>query len=663
MSTGGKRGNAFYLGSQSQQTLRQKIGRVASSTAIPGPSGKQPRPRLAKATGETSAFTMGTFRLQANTPDGLQDGSKTLDAYTTANLKVGDLVELIKMKGEDSGGYWLAIPLGSKDCCCDSLRFQERMMVLLNIEDDEYEAGQTMRERMTELLQKYQCITSEPVQCNGCQYDSMKITMANHVNIANVIVGGFWVYDWFSSNLNAEWILPSVSPFPNARWKQTFDVSSHFVFDPVETGGSQDDLDEKILTIEAICGEGAGNIRLIMTINMRDTSDPANPNWVAVNLGDFTINQGGVFPCDSALQGQQGSTTRKNIGIWFFNFDASLGNGPAPPPPQPVESGRKLRWMNQWNADTTYRAFDQVLDGLWLMVANKETSDRAAPQEAGVPSYDLPATPTWVEQTFTGEVYAGSHYTLTQPGWVQSVEVWLPELTANYDFRVIFIDITDSRVGVVDNPSVTAGQWSAVSVPFAGLGVGHQFQVVLEILNSASSTTFTGDWTRDVNSQNGLPFSGGWNRSNQGDVLRISKTDDAAADRSAELLSVIPGSTITLTSSTSSSVWIEFSVDLAPIDDVGTVQYVVTQTAIGPGGEPPVGTLCKLLFDIPVPSPTKYVEIANHWPSNQPSWATVEGRLRLGGVDQTVPDNAYGVRINFQPAYVSPDWDFASSFP
>ena len=86
----------------------------------------------------------------------------------------------------------------------------------------------------------------------------------------------------------------------------------------------------------------------------------------------------------------------------------------------------------------------------------------------------------------------------------------------------------------------------------------------------------------------------------------------------------------------------------------------VTYDGSGVGGEPDVTDISTITAIVPTPSPTKYEEILNHWPANQPDWATVRGIQRLNGVFQSVDDNAYGVRIGFQSAYVSPDWDLLS---
>ena len=61
-----------------------------------------------------------------------------------------------------------------------------------------------------------------------------------------------------------------------------------------------------------------------------------------------------------------------------------------------------------------------------------------------------------------------------------------------------------------------------------------------------------------------------------------------------------------------------------------------------------------------MPQTTRYKEIAGHWPANDPSFATMRGLLRLSGVTQPADTNAYGVRVHFQEADVSTQWEMVA---
>ena len=47
-----------------------------------------------------------------------------------------------------------------------------------------------------------------------------------------------------------------------------------------------------------------------------------------------------------------------------------------------LELGDVVKWYGNW-VSQTYDKHSMVLDGDWLMIANKETEDRAAPQAVG----------------------------------------------------------------------------------------------------------------------------------------------------------------------------------------------------------------------------------------------------------------------------------------
>jgi len=85
-------------------------------------------------------------------------------------------------------------------------------------------------------------------------------------------------------------------------------------------------------------------------------------------------------------------------------------------------------------------------------------------------------------------------------------------------------------------------------------------------------------------------------------------------------------------------------------------------TATGALGEPGQGAATTLDVSVPVLDLTKYSEALNYWGiGTLPDWGTVTGYLALAGVVQSVDNNAYGVDIEFQEAYVSPDWEFLAT--
>ena len=321
-----------------------------------------------------------------------------------------------------------------------------------------------------------------------------------------------------------------------------------------------------------------------------------------------------------------------------------------------------MRWMGQWTA-RNYLERDMVLDGDWTMIANKDTDDRAAPQTTGDPTKDLGDTPAWVEESNTSVVRSGHEYTLIEPGWINAVEVWAPELTADTTYRVFFIDKTDPENPVattINAPVLNEDRWTLVMrspFPFAA---GTVFQIILDALNSGSDTTVAGGWTRaaDINQIATDPGSGAWGTRVGETNFRINITDLDTTDRSTELLGMTAGTSVVFVDTLDSLKSMTWTVNGDPTDYTTHVGWPsVTYDGPGPSGPPDVGATCTMTAKVPVPSPTKYEELADHWPANAPAWATVKGILAFDGVAQSADADAFGVRIEFQPAYSSPDWD------
>ena len=54
-----------------------------------------------------------------------------------------------------------------------------------------------------------------------------------------------------------------------------------------------------------------------------------------------------------------------------------------------METADVMLWKGEW-VQQEYLAYDTVRDGSWLMIANKTTTDRPAPQASGDPVYIYP---------------------------------------------------------------------------------------------------------------------------------------------------------------------------------------------------------------------------------------------------------------------------------
>ena len=118
-------------------------------------------------------------------------------------------------------------------------------------------------------------------------------------------------------------------------------------------------------------------------------------------------------------------------------------------------TGINMRWRNEWEPVQYYQG-DVVRDGVYLMIANKDTTDSAAPQDNGVPAWDMPDVPTWANFAQTAVVGSGHSYVFSEAAYINSVRVWPPTTGAG-----IFYRLTTVLNGVytsVDLLGMTAGQ-------------------------------------------------------------------------------------------------------------------------------------------------------------------------------------------------------------
>ena len=372
--------------------------------------------------------------------------------------------------------------------------------------------------------------------------------------------------------------------------------------------------------------------------------DPANPgdntNIPPVHP-NFTINTG----------------TIQKVGIADGIIDVSV-EVPISIDIQDVINS-KMEWKNVWTT-IEYQANEVVRDGDWTMVANKVTSERAAPQPNGEPDFALPDAPTWdATQSNTSVVVSGHTYEFTETGWIRKIRVWVPTLSATTHYRFILVDETNALVPiyrVIEEPLLLENEWTSIAIGNTLVTAGTKLRIVIDALNSSATTNITGGWTYAGKSSSSGPGSKECNRNSQQTIVRIHDTDLNSTDRTSELLSALPDSKIRIAQTSNVNNFYEYTVLELPIDKGDYIEYVVS--LINSGGSEPALETATINIDIPIAQSTTYKEEVDRWVANQPSFATVSSLLEFDGVPQAgIEDNSYGVDIEFQHAYISPDWD------
>jgi hypothetical protein len=317
--------------------------------------------------------------------------------------------------------------------------------------------------------------------------------------------------------------------------------------------------------------------------------------------------------------------------------------------------GRRMNWNGVW-AQGTYHQGDVVLDGIYTMIANKTTTDRAAPQNSGAASWVLPDTPVWTDQAQSAVVWSGHTYTFNTYGYLQGVRIWVPVLSGVTNYRTVLL--SNGAYRTIEEPVLNQDAWTVLSVGSTLVSPGDVLLVYLDSLNSGSDTTIVGGWVRGANSNTLEPANQNWNHSNNNDTVRIDFDDLDSIGRQTELESIVAGSSLSFVENGFPDRNVSYRV-LSVTTGTTSVIYSVVLLDTGPAGEPLVGADCNFTGTVPVPSPTDYVELPAD--GTEPTWAAVEGFLAFDEVNQNVPvTNRYGVDINFQPISLSPDWDVVS---
>lgn len=301
----------------------------------------------------------------------------------------------------------------------------------------------------------------------------------------------------------------------------------------------------------------------------------------------------------------------------------------------------RTRWMGPWVAGD-YVAKDQVIDGGWLMIANKDTGERPAPQQVGEPYYEYSGTsPTG--QLTAKTLSVGQRYTLPTGGWVTGYRVY--QITDN-EYRVYVVRDPDGAAEVSEILWFTGSEdgWREFGVEPIVVVAGEVFEFYVTIAQpDPTPTTWAGDWNYTTPNNNGTPAAGDVLHANKSlGILRVDDDDDGGTDRSAELLALTAGDTI----STQGVTWV---IQSAPTDGGSYVEF-----AIAPATQAPSDGVSPFVFQTMTATPMTTVSDPGYWSGD----ASVGGFYSIDGAPPVVTDEQYGVDVMFQDALVSADWDF-----
>ena len=87
----------------------------------------------------------------------------------------------------------------------------------------------------------------------------------------------------------------------------------------------------------------------------------------------------------------------------------------------------QLMWAGPYDDSKSYPANNAVSDGPYMMVSNKQTDAKAAPQPLDEPETKIGTVPTWAQVSGAGyETITGQRYTWSKGGQLLKIRVYIP---------------------------------------------------------------------------------------------------------------------------------------------------------------------------------------------------------------------------------------------
>lgn len=321
----------------------------------------------------------------------------------------------------------------------------------------------------------------------------------------------------------------------------------------------------------------------------------------------------------------------------------------------------KVEWKGEW-VETTYNKNDMVKDGEWTMIAVAETTDRAAPQPVGNPKWGIDPTEDFNSAQYTGIVTVRQSYIVNTGGWIQLLQVRMPNWTIDTTTVKITVEI-GSQVTVISNPILSNDDiWVNVSIGEHVVSSGTTISVVMDMYHQNDAGRISGGWNSNIGT--GVPASQGFNISSAdaAGTMTIDHTDLAGNLRETELRGVQVGSIITLTETGDSARSSTF--EATSVDSTNTLAYsTYAYDYIDQGTRGPVrgGRTVAVSIDVPITVATDYSVIPDWYIANPADWAEINTSIAFDGITSGFNTNAYGINLLFQPGLISEDWDLVAT--
>ncbi len=306
----------------------------------------------------------------------------------------------------------------------------------------------------------------------------------------------------------------------------------------------------------------------------------------------------------------------------------------------------RVRWTGPYSGYNSYSKNDMVTDGGWTMIANKDTSDRPAPQAIG-PELSLYSGSSPTAPITAKSVVTGTRVTATSIGfWLNSYEVYT---VAGNNYRVFSVNAVGAVSELLSFNASSTG-WLLFNLPILAIPTGSDFAILQSVSEpDPTPTVWTGDWNYLTPNNANNPLAG---QAVQSDkllgILKIHKTDDNGGNRESELLSLNSGDII-------EALGMRWSIQ-SIADNATFVSFGVAPAQQG-SPEGVTGFSFETVTATPI---TTMVDI-DYWTNNPGTQITVSGLYSIDEDPFTETGSAYGINMNIQEASISDDWDLVAA--
>ena len=299
-----------------------------------------------------------------------------------------------------------------------------------------------------------------------------------------------------------------------------------------------------------------------------------------------------------------------------------------------------VHWLGRW-AMGSYLKNDMVTDDDWLMIANKNTQERASPQPSGEPFWFYDGTLTSNPVT-ARQVIFGNRYDPLEAGYLSAVRI---NVIAGNFYQVYYVEDplgTPIHRVIVNFTASTTG-WTSFNISDIVFSAG-QVMDFYALVNEPdpTPTTFDGNWVYSKPQNFATPASGTIVQATSSITnIHVHKIDEDSGDRSTALEGLTPGDIIeshevrwAIQKVTDNSTYMTYQISPA-IQDPDTGSHVFT-------------------FETVASTPITTEREVDYWlGTSHLGFFIADGEYG----DVTPNATAQGIDVAVQPAVIPVDWD------